>query len=122
MPPKNRCAITCFNRSKNHSKNRAIDLVSELVYSPIIFKWYAVATLTKGVKDMALKGIATARKLCGMTQRDLARVLGVTKLTVSRWERGVVTPRTNMLLDIADALSCGLEPSDNGSDFELRRG
>ena len=36
--------------------------------------------------------ILTLREAMGMTQAEFARELGVDKLTVSRWERGVLRP------------------------------
>lgn len=36
--------------------------------------------------------VAKLRKKLGFTQVDLARVLGVHSLTVSRWERGILKP------------------------------
>jgi len=38
------------------------------------------------------KSIAALRKKLGMTQTELAHKLGVTAMTVSRWERGLVEP------------------------------
>ena len=33
-----------------------------------------------------------ARRMLGLNQTDLARLLGVTRATVSNWERGTVPP------------------------------
>lgn len=38
------------------------------------------------------------RATLGLTQHDLADKLGVRMMTVSRWERGVASPRSTALL------------------------
>lgn len=38
----------------------------------------------------------------GMSQSELADVLGTTQMTVSAWERGKATPRPPMMQKIAD--------------------
>lgn len=38
----------------------------------------------------------------GMSQSDLAKVLGTTQMTVSAWETGRSTPRPPMMQKIAD--------------------
>lgn len=45
-----------------------------------------------------------------MTQEELARQVGVSWVTVSRWERGEHEPPLQMLRRIADAL--GVQPSE----------
>ena len=40
-----------------------------------------------------MKSIKEIRELLEMTQSDFAREIGVDAITVSRWERGVSTPR-----------------------------
>lgn len=50
--------------------------------------------------------IKALREKKGMTQKELAMKLGVSRPTVTLWERGVNRPRTTMLVDLANALSC----------------
>jgi transcriptional regulator with XRE-family HTH domain len=51
--------------------------------------------------------VRDARRLAGLSQADLARRLGTTQSVVSRWERGVDTPRVDTLGRILR--SCGFE-------------
>lgn len=57
--------------------------------------------------------IAKTRKESGMTQADLAEIIGVTDKAVSRWERGVGFPDINTLEPLANALGLSV--------FELMR-
>ena len=50
--------------------------------------------------------IVAARERMGWTQIDVAYEIDVDPMTVSRWERGVTTPRSSALLALADALGC----------------
>ncbi len=55
----------------------------------------------------------TLRKLrttAGFSQDDLAKRVGVTQATVSRWEDGTMTPKTDKLRSLAKAL--GVEIQD----------
>lgn len=54
--------------------------------------------------------IAQRRIAAGLTQAQLAQKLGVTWLTISRWEHEVRNPRRPMLRKLAEALGC--EPRD----------
>ena len=51
--------------------------------------------------------IYSARRRARITQRELARRLGVPQSQVSRWERGAVTPSLETLRRVVRA--CGLE-------------
>lgn len=53
--------------------------------------------------------ITRARMAAGMTQSQLAEVIGCTQKDVSRWERGVYSPRVDVLVKMAGALGCPLE-------------
>ena len=48
--------------------------------------------------------IASLRKSRGLSQNDLGKKLGVSSLSVSRWERGDRVPRVEQLDAIAGAL------------------
>lgn len=48
--------------------------------------------------------LKTLRKAKGLTQLELAGVLGVTPVTVCRWERGDMHPNTSRVERAADAL------------------
>jgi transcriptional regulator with XRE-family HTH domain len=50
------------------------------------------------------------REYRGLTQKQLGDRLGVTDVTVSRWELGNSLPNTNVLAAIAEALD--IEPQD----------
>ena len=63
-------------------------------------------------KQVALnigRAIALQRQQAGLTQADLAEVIGVEQETISRFERGATLPPLARLCDIADALACPLE-------------
>lgn len=48
--------------------------------------------------------IKQARRRAQATQRDLAAAVGVSATTISKYERGLSTPGSGILLDVADAL------------------
>lgn len=54
---------------------------------------------------MMLFELMKRRKLAGLTQVELADVAGVSPITVSRVERGAVTPDTATMQKLATALS-----------------
>lgn len=53
--------------------------------------------------------ITAARMAAGLTQGQLAERIGCTQKDVSRWERGVYSPRIDVLVKMAGALGCSLE-------------
>lgn len=48
--------------------------------------------------------IAQARLKKGLTQGQLADIIGVTKAQISNWENGFRNPKVSALMKIADAL------------------
>lgn len=77
--------------------------------------------------------IATQRKEKGMTQKQLADILGVTDKAVSKWERGNGQPDIQFLEPLADALGVtviellrgeikqaeGISPNENTEDEKI---
>lgn len=54
------------------------------------------------------KRISESRKGSGMTQRELADMLGVTAQAVSKWERGSACPDISIIDEVASALGISL--------------
>lgn len=52
--------------------------------------------------------VADRRQAKGMSQRELAEIVGTTQSAIARLERGGRPPRIDTLLRIADALDCDL--------------
>lgn len=67
------------------------------------------------LQEMELRDrLAALRMERGMRQSDLARELGVTRQTVSRWEQGLMTPSTDRLIDVARVFHMSLDELVNG--------
>jgi transcriptional regulator with XRE-family HTH domain len=54
------------------------------------------------------EAIRTARRRVGLSQVELAELLGVRQSSVSQWERGTTMPSTLHLLALAATLKCSL--------------
>ena len=54
--------------------------------------------------------LVAARKMAGMTQRDLAQICGVSETTVSRWEKGLKDPTISQAKKIGEI--CGIHYDD----------
>ena len=54
--------------------------------------------------------LVAARKMAGITQRDLARLCGVSETTVSRWEKGLKDPTISQAKKIGEL--CGIHYDD----------
>jgi predicted transcriptional regulator len=61
--------------------------------------------------------VAARRQARGLSQRELAELVGTTQSAIARLERGGRPPRIDTLLRIADALDCDLVV-----DLKPRRG
>ena len=57
-----------------------------------------------------MKDIIKSKRLAlGLSQENLAKQLGVERITVTQWEAGRNTPKTKMLQEIAKALKCSTD-------------
>ena len=67
-----------------------------------------------------MKNLARIRESRGLTQTQLAEMVGANQATISKIEKGVGNPTLSMILRIADALKC--DPADlfNTSGLRLR--
>ena len=66
----------------------------------------------KGVETMAIEKIplVAARKMAGLTQKQLAEACGVSDGTVSRWEKGRKDPTISQAIKIGEI--CGISYND----------
>lgn len=53
--------------------------------------------------------IAAKRKEMGLTQKELAALVGANQIQVSRWENGKHLPTLEQFVVIADTLNCSLD-------------
>lgn len=53
-----------------------------------------------------MRTIASERMRLGMSQTELADHLRVTRVTVSRWERGKNNPSAQMIASLSDLFGC----------------
>ena len=68
------------------------------------------------------KFIARMRKEKNMTQEDLARILGVTNKTISRWENGNYMPDLSLLKPLSEALDISLNELLSGEkDINIQK-
>lgn len=53
--------------------------------------------------------IKKLRVFVNMTQKELAKKMGLSPSTVSMWEKGERNPRTEKLPELASALGCSID-------------
>lgn len=58
---------------------------------------------------MARPTLHELRTNAGLSQDDLAELVGVSQPTISRWEDGTMTPNTDKLRSLAKALGVTIE-------------
>ena len=85
-------------RTRNPSEKRAIERLRE-----------RIATRDRGWFFAQIAEKVSARRAeRGLSQRELAELVGTTQSAIARLERGGRPPRIDTLLNIADALECDL--------------
>lgn len=62
----------------------------------------------KSARELVGKNLRAHRSRLGISQAAMAELLGVTKLTVGRWERADSAPSLDQLDEIAAALDLGV--------------
>ena len=56
-----------------------------------------------------MNAVAERREEAGLTQKQLAHLLGITLGAVSQWESGISRPRADTLKKLADLLNCTVD-------------
>lgn len=64
--------------------------------------------------------IKRQREKAGLTQKQLAALIGTTSQNISQYERNIRHPKEKTLLKICDALSCDLSDIDPITNFVLQ--
>ena len=69
-------------------------------------------TIMKGMENVAIEKITliAARKMAGLTQREMALACGVSEGTVARWEKGIKDPTISQAKRIGEV--CGVDYDD----------
>ena len=70
-------------------------------------RYYNSVTIEKGGDKM--NTVAERREEAGLTQKQLAHLLGITQGAVSQWESGISKPRADTLKKLADLLNCTVD-------------
>ena len=63
--------------------------------------------------------IAVRRKRANLTQLQLADRLGITDKAVSKWERGITTPDTSIMLELCDVLGISVNELLSGEEINM---
>ena len=70
---------------------------------------------------MGGRNIAELRKQKGMTQEELAHLLSITTVTLSRWENGHFEPKASVIKKLCEVLGCTESELLNGpSDGKVK--
>ena len=61
------------------------------------------------------ENLKSARKFCGMTQKQVAEKIGVVESCYANWEQGRTEPSVEMLRKVSKVLNISLEDLINGT-------
>lgn len=80
---------------------------------------YVKLTYIMGMKKLTFNDrITSRRKELGLTQQQLADAVGISGVSVYKWEAGINTPKGHNLFSLAEALRCSPEWLLNGTDSD----
>lgn len=65
--------------------------------------------------------IAAKRKALGMTQLDLAKQLGMSDKSVSKWERGICLPDVSIYIQLCEILGISINEFIAGEDLDTQK-
>lgn len=80
---------------------------------------YVKLTYIMGMKKLTFNDrITSRRKELGLTQQQLADAIGISGVSVYKWEAGINTPKGHNLFSLAEALRCSPAWLLNGTDSD----
>lgn len=80
---------------------------------------YVKLTYIMGMKKLTFSDrITSRRKELGLTQQQLADAVGISGVSVYKWEAGINTPKGQNLFSLSEALHCSPTWLLNGTDSD----
>jgi transcriptional regulator with XRE-family HTH domain len=72
--------------------------------------------IKKSMNEKGLPKLAELRKKKGMSQEELGKLLGKTRLCIARWELGIYEPSISDLKKISSIFSVSIDELVNNQD------
>jgi len=73
------------------------------------YPYTSVTGLSPVAMELFAESLRKAREERGLTQTQLAELLGITLRVYNRWERGAAVPRLDSIVQLADILQLSLD-------------